>query len=99
MQCPHCRAPMTQGKKSWICEECHHHEPLSPRTPPAAAPVVIELAGLERLPSVLALPLREYAETAHPVLRLHRLCDAVEILTRFCTLVALAEVRVLSADS
>jgi hypothetical protein len=46
------------------------------------------------LPSVLAIPLAEYATETHPVLRLHRLCDAAEIVTRFCTLVGLAELCV-----
>jgi WD40 repeat protein len=48
---------------------------------------------LARLPSVLAIPLHEYAAEAHSVMRLHRLCDAAEILTRFLTIVALAELR------
>lgn len=56
------------------------------------------LAALEALPSVLSVPLHEYAsEAASPVLRLHRLCDAVEILTRFCAIVAIGEVRGLNA--
>ncbi len=54
---------------------------------------------LARLPSVLAIPLGEYAAETHPVLRLHRLCHAVEILTRFCTMVALGELRALHGDT
>jgi hypothetical protein len=42
---------------------------------------------------VLAIPLHEYAAEAHPVMRLHRLCDAAEILTRFLTIEALGELR------
>jgi len=56
------------------------------------------LPELEALPSLLSLPLSEYADTSHPVLKLHRLCDAVEILTRFFTTVALAEVRALHPE-
>jgi hypothetical protein len=44
---------------------------------------------LKRLPSVIAIPLEEYVWEAHPVLRLHRLIDAVEGLPRFLTVVAL----------
>ncbi|MCP6726078.1 hypothetical protein NL526_28880, partial [Klebsiella pneumoniae] len=51
------------------------------------------MTGLDALPSLLALPLHEYATETSPVLRLHRLCDAVEILTRFCTIVAIGELR------
>jgi hypothetical protein len=58
-----------------------------PKEPP------FDAALLERLPGVLAIPLREFATTDRPELRLHRLCDAVEILTRFCTVLAVAEVR------
>src|SRR5438477_457539 len=54
----------------------------------------VSLPGLDRLPSLLAIPLHELAVEPHPVLQLHRLCDAVEILTRFCTVVALGEWRV-----
>jgi hypothetical protein len=48
---------------------------------------------LQQLPSLVALPLQEAAAEPHPVLRLHRLCDAAEILSRFCTILALSEVR------
>jgi lipoprotein NlpI/predicted negative regulator of RcsB-dependent stress response len=51
---------------------------------------------LRRLPSLVAIPLRDYLWEAHPVLRLHRLCDAVEILVRFLMIAALGEVRRLS---
>jgi hypothetical protein len=56
------------------------------------------LAGLDRLPSLLAIPLHEFSGEEAPVLRLHRLCDCIEILTRFCTVVALAEVRAWLGD-
>ena len=46
-----------------------------------------------RLPSVIAIPLEEYRRETHPVLRLHRLCDAMEVLSKFLTVVALGEVR------
>jgi hypothetical protein len=48
---------------------------------------------LRSLPSLVAIPLRDYLHEQNPILRLHRLCDAVEILTRFLTIVALGEVR------
>ena len=47
----------------------------------------------ERLPSVLAIPIREFRDEQHPIQKIHRLVDAAEIVTRFCTAVALAEVR------
>ena len=47
----------------------------------------------DRLPSVIAIPLEEYLRETHQVLRLHRLCDAMEVLSKFLTVVALGEVR------
>lgn len=43
---------------------------------------------LKRLPSVIAIPLAEYFREVHPVLRLHRLGDAVEVLTKFLAVAA-----------
>jgi hypothetical protein len=48
---------------------------------------------MAHLPSVIAITLAEYFQEAHPVLGLHRLCDAVEALTKFLTVAALGEVR------
>ena len=48
---------------------------------------------LQHLPSVIAIPLEEYFRETHPVLRLHRLCDTVEVLTKFLTIAALGELR------
>jgi hypothetical protein len=79
----------------WICGE---HEP------PEMVPVVAEpppgpVAGrFDRLSSMLAIPLREYVHETHPVMRLHRLCDAVEILTRFAAIVARLSARQDSAQ-
>jgi hypothetical protein len=46
------------------------------------------------MPSLLALPFQAYLEEdAHPVMRLHRFCDAMEILVRFAVVAWLGEVR------
>ncbi len=62
-----------------------------PKQPP------FDAALLKSLPGVLAIPLHEFATANLLELRLHRLCDTIEILTRFCTVLAVAEVR-LPAD-
>jgi WD40 repeat protein len=77
---------MVRGRRSWICEECDHRAPLEP-------PAVSATAREDHLPSLLAIPLAEYRSEEQPVLKLHRLCDFVEILTRFCTALALGEIR------
>jgi hypothetical protein len=85
---------MTPGTRFWTCGECGQSLPADtidlPGTPAAE--------DLAHLPSLLALPLREFAAERHLVMRLHRLCDAVEILTRFCVLVALGELRARLGD-
>jgi hypothetical protein len=58
-----------------------------------------ELPDLQLLPSVVAIPLDDARAETHPVMRLHRLCDAFEILSRFCTILALSELRVQLGES
>ncbi|HJT77787.1 MAG TPA: ATP-binding protein, partial [Gemmataceae bacterium] len=71
--------------------------PLQTSTPAIPASALPE--RFDRLPSVLAIPLRQYATETHPVQRLHRLCDAAEVLTRFLTIVALGELRARLGDA
>jgi len=52
----------------------------------------------DRLPSAVAIPLADYLAESNPALRLHRLCDAVEILTRFCAVAVLGEYRARLGD-
>jgi hypothetical protein len=84
---------MTRVGQHWICGA--HDQPVAIAVSDDAGPAraVLMTGRFDRLPSMLALPLNEYAVEPHPVMRLHRLCDAAEILTRFCTVVALGEVR------
>jgi hypothetical protein len=49
-------------------------------------------ALLARLPLPLAVVLREYLVEDNDHVKLHRLCDAAEMLTRFLTTAALAEI-------
>src|SRR3954452_12897540 len=44
------------------------------------------------LPLPLAVVVKEYLDELHPVLKLHRLCDATEMLVRLLSTLALAEV-------
>jgi hypothetical protein len=87
---------MTQGRVSWFCEVCKYSFPAQP----GAAPIVSESAWLSiseaafnHLPGPIAIVFHAAAGESHPVMRLHRVCDAVEVLTRFLAIVALAEVR------
>ena len=57
-----------------------------------------EVPDLQGLPSLVAIALQEARAESHPVMRLHRICDAAEILTRFCTILALGELRVHSGS-
>lgn len=48
---------------------------------------------IDRLPSLLAIPIADFARERHGVMRLHRACDVVEVLTRFGVIVMLGEYR------
>jgi hypothetical protein len=90
---------MMQVGQHWVCGA--HEQPVSvpvadSTSPAPPSPFTGQVA---RLPSILALPLHEFAAETHPVLRLHRLCDAVEILTRFATIAALGELRMRLGDA
>ncbi len=85
MHCPKCHGPMTRGEGFWVCLKCGHKV----ATPSGAT---VEFAAeLDAWPHVLAAPLAEYGRAATPYERLHRLTDAVEVLTRFCTTIILAD--------
>jgi hypothetical protein len=93
MNYPQCRQPMMLVGRYWMCGE---HAP--PVTIPFDQPDVESApAGqsdqFTRLPSLPAITLREFQEEKQSVTRLHRFCDVVEILTRFCTITALGELR------
>jgi len=72
----------------WFCDTCLDRFPVLDASSPLA-----DVHLLLNLPSIIAIPFDEYVRENHPVQKLHRLCDAVEILTRFLTIVAIAEVR------
>ena len=88
-QCPNGHGLMIQGQKHWICENCTTRLPVLTEIQTDRAPEAL----FDYLPSVIAIPLFEYRKESHPVMQLHRLCDAVEILTRFFTIVAIGELR------
>lgn len=53
---------------------------------------------VRQLPAVVAIPLAEYlrergSNASHPLMALHRLCDAVEVLVRFATIMGIGELR------
>jgi len=92
MECPGGHGPMAHVGRFLVCGQCGYQAECSARPSPGVSD------SYQRLPSILAIPLAEFAGETHPVMRLHRLCDAVEIVTRFCTIVALGELRQRLAD-
>lgn len=93
MYCPSGHGQLLRGTRNWVCEECGHKVPIQPTSPEVSSQLPQIIDALPQLPSLLALPLRDFLEEPHPTQRLHRLCDAGEIVTRFCTVVLLGEVR------
>lgn len=78
---------MTKGEGFWICRECG--------TKLAALETVVELGAwgslISALPHVLAVSFAEYLREERPYVKLHLLTNAAEMLTRFCTAVALSD--------
>ncbi len=49
--------------------------------------------SFQQLPSVIALPLRDYIEEREPVLKLWHACDVVELTLRLLVMVGRADLR------
>lgn len=58
---------------------------------PNTTTAVVAGLHLERLPSVVAIPLHEYATAQHPMLRLWAMCDTVELLLRLLVAVGVGD--------
>jgi tetratricopeptide (TPR) repeat protein len=80
-------------KKGWFCDECGAIVLGYGSNPGTDAPATFPSPGreFEGWPSVVAIPVARALAEVHPVLKLHRLCDAVEIMVRFATVVQLAQ--------
>jgi WD40 repeat protein len=79
---------MVQGERFWVCGSCGSSVALASSAGPLP---VLDGVDLALWPHVLAVPLAAYARATVPYVKLHRLTDAAETLTRFCTVVVLAE--------
>src|SRR5262249_3791005 len=100
-RCDHCGRECDDGlaaDNEYACFNRKCPGRLAPIREASTAPLPPPAWDLRRLPGVLAIPLREYGAETSPVLKLHRLCDAAELHTRFCTIAALGEWRVLRGD-
>lgn len=86
--CPRCGRPTVAVPPVWVCGPCRE---VVADTPVGTGSAVG--GRVAALPAFLALPFREWDEEQNPVLKIHRLCDAVEVLVRFCVAVGLGEVR------
>ena len=94
MECPSGHGEMARGKGFWVCLECNFSQPRQAESVGDGGVCPGGLGSvIEALPHVLAVPLYEYARAAGAYLRLHRLSNVAEILTRFCATVLLAEIR------
>ncbi len=100
MLCPHGHGVMIKGRHSWVCEECGGRAPFEAgNRAEIPGDAIAAFPDLHHLPSLLAIPLHGYARSDHPVIRLHRLCDFVEILTRVLSIISLGEIRKRAGDS
>ena len=100
--CPRCGSDNISGNRRQgfaRCEECGFESPIGEALP-GSAPIVQDAGALSslaallpRLPSVLALPLRDYLEEREPVLKLWHACDVTELLLRLLVMVGLADIK------
>ncbi|MGE5423045.1 MAG: hypothetical protein ACM3QW_07260, partial [Ignavibacteriales bacterium] len=87
MKCPVCGSEMDRTKKNWICESEEHQDPII---------IPIEAQNplpdyLKDLPTPVSIPLVEYWSETNPYIKLYRLCDAAEMITRFFAVVLLSD--------
>jgi NACHT domain len=88
MDCPKCNGQLGREQRTWHCTRCDSVFALDdPRLSSALEAIV------SCLPHPLAVLLKEYEEEKNLYLKLHRMCDAAEMLVRFLTGIAFAEVE------
>lgn len=93
IRCKKCGQPLTQVGNFLICPnhgEQSIEKPSSP-VPPAATESHPLLTLSHDLPFPLALIIRDYLSADNPFIKLHRLTDGAELLTRFVTIIVLSD--------
>jgi len=93
--CKTCSQQLIQVGKFWVCPEHGQQEieevlSTSSLFPETEDHPLLTLA--DNLPCPLALVLREYALEPNPFVKLHRLTDAAEMLTRFLSMILLSDI-------
>jgi hypothetical protein len=104
MDCPKCKAKLARERRTWFCERCEsvfdldgtlllsgEKSGIKAPVPEPPNPSALEILILG-LPHPLALLLNEYAKEENLYIKLHRMCDAAEMLIKFLAGIALAEV-------
>ncbi|MCP4106055.1 MAG: protein kinase [Desulfobacteraceae bacterium] len=98
MNCPKCRKDLLPAKDGagfcTLCGELFSKEQIDTliKTMSALSAEKFPL-DLNGMPSFLAIPADEYLKENNPVIKLHRMCDAVDILARFLAICGIAEIR------
>ena len=85
MTCPNCGNETTRGQGFRVCLHCGLRIEETDQTGIALP------SALNLLPHAIALPVGECFRAGSGYVELHRLTDAAELLTRFCTAVVLAD--------
>jgi len=78
----------------FVCPDIDCGHTINAETAVSHTSAMASLADqIERLPAVLSRTLNAQLCETHLVMRLHRLCDSVEVLTRFLTIVGWMDLR------
>jgi hypothetical protein len=94
MRCPQCAQALTAVGLFWVCPE-HGIQSRTTDAPTVSPPDPEDYARLrlaQALPFPLALLISEYVREHNPFVKLHRLTDSAELLTRFAAMVVLSDI-------
>ena len=94
--CPACGRPTLKffGKKElYVCTSDGCECMFSADEVEVQPPLTSAGPDLSRMPSITAIPLREYTAEDNPVLKLWHACDVTELLLRFLVMVGVADVE------
>ena len=91
MLCPQCKMEMKQTEKFWFCPDDGERVTLTAKAAFSAS--AQSNPFLQTLPTQIALPVSEYLAETQPFIKLHRLVDAAELITRFFAIIALSDSR------
>ena len=89
--CPSCGSEIELFKNKWFCSNSlcdfisiNHNLELQVKTSE-------EHFDFRNYPPAIAIVLHEYSKEKNPYIKLHRLCDSAELITRFFAIISISD--------